>query len=184
MSLKICTYNGDFHCDQIFACYLIRKLIGLDAKIIRSRDSTLIEKSDYVIGVGLIYDHSRSLYDYHQSNFKKTTLKCLDPRKPFTIKLSCAGLVYHHYGRRIIKQILSSTPNFQLSPEFDDNEQIETLFDVIYENFVSEIDAIANETHIVESSSVFRINTDLTSRVSRLRPNWTDQISDDLQTQR
>lgn len=50
------------------------------------------------------------------------------------IKLSSAGLIYCHFGQKIIKQLV---------PELDDNDN-EMIFKKIYENFIKEIDGIDN----------------------------------------
>ncbi|XP_015781425.1 uncharacterized protein LOC107359465 isoform X2 [Tetranychus urticae] len=171
MAHTVCTYDGDFHCDQVFACYLIKKLLHVKPNIIRTQDSAIIGKSDFVIGVGSVYDHNKQRYDHHHLDL---TLKSLDPSKPFKIKLSCAGLVYHHYGRDVIAKILGLT-----EPCFKD--EVEALFDVIYENFVQEIDAMANRTAICEGEPNFKIGTDLTSRINRLRStNSLDDTENDL----
>ena len=65
----------------------------------------------------------------------KETLKTLQSTKPFTTKLSSAGLVYFHFGRTVIAQTLRIKEEDVLT---------EKMFDKIYENFIQEIDAIDN----------------------------------------
>ena len=62
-------------------------------------------------------------------------MKTLNPNKPWVTKLSSAGLVYLHFGQRVISQILKTK---------EDNYVTRKIYDKIYENFVQEIDAIDN----------------------------------------
>ena len=62
-------------------------------------------------------------------------MKTLNPNKPWVTKLSSAGLVYLHFGHRVISQILKTTEKDDVTCK---------IYDKIYENFVQEIDAIDN----------------------------------------
>ena len=62
-------------------------------------------------------------------------MKTLNPNKPWVTKLSSAGLVYLHFGQRVISQILKTK---------EENDVTRKIYDKIYENFVQEIDAIDN----------------------------------------
>lgn len=62
-------------------------------------------------------------------------MKTLNPNKPWVTKLSSAGLVYLHFGQRVISQILKTK---------EEDDATHKIYDKIYENFVQEIDAIDN----------------------------------------
>lgn len=62
-------------------------------------------------------------------------MKTLNPSKPWVTKLSSAGLVYLHFGHRVISQILKTK---------EEDDVTRKIYDKIYENFVQEIDAIDN----------------------------------------
>ena len=62
-------------------------------------------------------------------------MKTLNPNKPWVTKLSSAGLVYLHFGHRVISQILKTK---------EEDDVTRKIYDKIYENFVQEIDAIDN----------------------------------------
>ena len=62
-------------------------------------------------------------------------MKTLKPNKPWVTKLSSAGLVYLHFGQRVISQILKTK---------EEDDVTRKIYDKIYENFVQEIDAIDN----------------------------------------
>jgi uncharacterized UPF0160 family protein len=53
----------------------------------------------------------------------------------FTTKLSSAGLVYVHFGRRVIAELLAID---QSDPAVD------VLFKKVYESFIEEVDAVDN----------------------------------------
>lgn len=62
-------------------------------------------------------------------------MKTLNPNKPWVTKLSSAGLVYLHFGQRVISQILKTK---------EEDDVTCKIYDKMYENFVQEIDAIDN----------------------------------------
>lgn len=51
------------------------------------------------------------------------------------IKLSSAGLVYLHFGKEILAQLMKTTK---------DDSMVDVIYAKVYENFVQEIDAIDN----------------------------------------
>ncbi|XP_017141385.1 UPF0160 protein [Drosophila miranda] len=171
--LWIGTHNGTFHCDEVVACFMLKQLPEYEnAEIFRSRDDkALREKCDLIVDVGSVYDHDKKWYDHHQTSFKET-FNMLRPEvsKDFNIRLSSAGLIYTHYGERVIQSILKRERNVQLSP---DNLQL--AFVQIYGNFISELDAIDNGVNMYDGGEPrYKINTHLSARVGRLNPSWQD----------
>lgn len=78
---------------------------------------------------------SANRFDHHQPTFS-STLSSIFPKKTFgTIKLSSAGLVYAHFGHQIISQLMEWPK---------DDPQTDKLFDMVYDQFIKEIDAIDN----------------------------------------
>lgn len=61
--------------------------------------------------------------------------------KPWSTKLSSAGLVYCHFGREIIKQFC---------PDSMDEKEREAIFDYVYDRFIQEVDAIDNGVSICD----------------------------------
>jgi len=162
---KIGTHNGTFHCDEVMACYLLKQLPEYeDAEIVRTRDPALLEQCDIVVDVGGVFDASRFRFDHHQKSFTDTMHSLSDGRFPWTIKLSSAGLVYFHFGERIIGKMLGRSP---------EDAFVQLLFKKIYENLMQEIDAIDNGVDICsQGSPTYEINTNLSSRVGRCNPPW------------
>lgn len=62
-------------------------------------------------------------------------MSTLCPGKPWVTKLSSAGLVYLHFGRTLLAQILEVKPEDQIA---------DMVFDLVYENFIEEIDGVDN----------------------------------------
>ena len=132
---KIGTHNGAFHVDEILACAMLKKLPEYaDAEIIRTRDSKILDECDIVVDVGGVFDPKTHRYDHHQKSFTHS-MSTLIPESPFVTKLSSAGLVYVHFGKKLIAQIIEK-------PESD--PLVETIFVKVYKKFMEEIDANDN----------------------------------------
>lgn len=169
MGKTIGTHSGNFHCDDALACFLLKQLPEYkDATVVRSRDPAVLDKCDVVVDVGAVFDPAKRRYDHHQKGFVET-MNSLDPSKKWTTKLSSAGLVYAHHGREVIAETLgwkTTDPN------------LEKIYDKVYENFMEEIDAIDNGISAYDGEPRYRINTNLSSRVSHLNPPWNEPNPD------
>uniref|UniRef100_A0A914V847 Uncharacterized protein n=1 Tax=Plectus sambesii TaxID=2011161 RepID=A0A914V847_9BILA len=166
MAHKIGTHNGNFHCDEALACFMLKKLPEYsDSEIVRTRDTATLEKCNIVVDVGGVYDHHKMRYDHHQREFKDT-MKSLDILPKFTTKLSSAGLVYAHYGRRVIGVILG-VPN--------EDPCLDVLFEKVYESFIEEVDAGDNGIPPFDGTPRYHVSTTLAARVGHLNPPWNDE---------
>ncbi|RMZ95313.1 UPF0160 mitochondrial [Brachionus plicatilis] len=176
MALKIGTHNGQFHCDEVLACFMLKQLPDYkDSSILRTRDPVELDKCDIVVDVGGVYDPAKNRFDHHQRSFGETFCS-LDPSKPWTIKLSSAGLVYVHFGKQIIDSVLRKY-------SLEDDKLVNILYDKIYEQFIREIDAIDNGVEIAETKK-YDITTNLSSRVSYFNPAWNqDDLDENAQFQ-
>lgn len=159
--IKIGTHSGVFHCDEVLGTYMLQ-LILPDSVIVRSRDNDVLKQCDIVIDVGNEYDPNRLLFDHHQKGFSES-VSTLKPGKPWSTKLSSAGLVYCHFGSDVIKKILGANVS---------SEKVDAVFDHVYENFIQEIDAIDNGFPMFEGEPRYRITTHLSSRVNQLNKQW------------
>ncbi|RWS03210.1 UPF0160 protein MYG1: mitochondrial-like isoform X2 [Dinothrombium tinctorium] len=167
----IATHNGTFHCDDALAVFLIKLLPeNKYAKVVRTRDKQLLDQCDFVLDVGAVYDHETRRYDHHQPSFNHT-MNSIIVAKPFCIKLSSAGLVYTHYGHRIISTLSGLDEN---SPEVD------AVFDKVYEKFVQEIDAIDNGIAMCSETPVYEIHTNISTRVKHFLPSWREESNDQI----
>ncbi|XP_059473307.1 MYG1 exonuclease [Neocloeon triangulifer] len=166
---KIGTHNGVFHCDEVVACNLLKRLPEYkDAEIVRTRDPKVLETCDIVVDVGAIYDHEKKRYDHHQREFNET-LKSIRPDKPFEIKLSSAGLVFCHYGEQILRGMIGK----------ENESLLDILYNKMYETFVMEIDGIDNGVNICDGEQRYQIHTNLSSRVGHLNPSWNETDFDE-----
>lgn len=159
-TMKICTHSGNFHCDEALAIALLKLLPEYsDATIIRTRDQAVIDGCDVVVDVGNVYDPAKLRFDHHQTDF------CDFFDKQHSVsRLSSAGLVYRHFAKRIFREVYGVTKE----------EEVEQLYQSIYDNLIEGLDAIDNGVPVAEGPLKYRVNTDLSSRVGRLNPTWVD----------
>ena len=100
-------------------------------------------------------------------------MKDLNPKLDHTIKLSSAGLVYHHFGRDVLVEVLRS-----LGSEQNDEEKLDIFYEQIYRKFVKEIDGIDNGITIAENPK-YEIHTGISSRISHFNLQWTEEQTDE-----
>ncbi|XP_064161125.1 UPF0160 protein MYG1, mitochondrial [Anguilla rostrata] len=166
---KIGTHNGTFHCDEVFACFLLRQLPEYkDAEIVRTRDPAVLATCDVVVDVGGEFDPKKHRYDHHQRSFVET-FSSLCPEKPWGTKLSSAGLIYLHFGRQVLEKLT------QLQP---DDRRLDALYDKLYENFVEEVDAVDNGISQYDGEPRYAVSSTLSARVSHLNPRWNSKSQD------
>ena len=164
---RIGTHSGTFHCDDALACYMLKTLPECsEAKITRSRDPDILDKCDILVDVGSVFDTSKHRYDHHQREFDESMSSLSGGKYPWSTKLSSAGLVYFHFGHRIVSLIS------KLALE---DPSLEHIYCKIYENFVEEIDANDNGISQYNGEPKFHITTTVSSRVSHLLPAWNDK---------
>ncbi|XP_062504308.1 MYG1 exonuclease-like isoform X1 [Corticium candelabrum] len=157
------THNGKFHCDEVLACRLLTTLHEYQhAEIVRSRSPEKLDECDIVVDVGGVYDPERHRYDHHQRSFNGT-MNSINPKYPWTTKLSSAGLVYLHFGRRVIGQIIE---------EDEKSSVVDVIYKKVYENFIEEIDAVDNGITQCDEKPRYRLSTTISSRVGFLNPPW------------
>ncbi|ABN65680.1 predicted protein [Scheffersomyces stipitis CBS 6054] len=167
---RICTHSGSFHADESLAVYMLRLLPKFaDAELIRSRNPKDWEESDIVVDVSGKYDGVK-FFDHHQREFNSTF------SEKYNTKLSSAGLVYKHFGKEIIQQVLEYTPE-------KDSKNIDLLYEKVYKEFIESLDAndngINNYSTEIEATKKFSDkNITLPSLVSKLNPKWNESCTD------
>lgn len=92
MNKNIVTHSGNFHADDVFAVATLL-IVFPDAKVIRTRDASLIENADVVADVGGIYDPNRLRFDHHQIEGAGSHYN--------GIPYASFGLVWKKYGEKI-----------------------------------------------------------------------------------
>lgn len=165
-TMIIGTHSGTFHADESLAVYMLKLLPEYaTSELIRSRDPEVLETCDIIVDVGGKYEEPK-YFDHHQRGFTETFS---DDHKT---KLSSAGLVYKHFGKKVIGQILKVSPA---------SEKAEALYSKIYEDFIEAIDANDNGIAAYPDtvSSAFKtFNITLPGMVSKLNPLWTEPSGD------
>lgn len=153
------THNGKIHADETIAIALLSNYYsknGSEVSILRSRDPRDFPNSNILIDVGHEYSHVHNKYDHHQDGFQEKW----SPESP-TI-LSAAGLVWRHYGDKIIEMYLSSNwEEFDFSENFTE-DIIEELVDIIYQKIFLEVDANDNGI-VVERQEGINISSVISS---------------------
>ena len=89
------------------------------------------------------------------------------------IRLSSVGLVYVHYGKQVLKELIKKDPRNTNHLENDD-KFIDVLYYKVYEHLIKEIDAIDNGVNIADERR-YEISTNLSARVGRFNPEWNDE---------
>lgn len=170
---QIATHDGTFHCDEVLACHMLRNHTATfrNAGIVRTRDTSLLAKADVVVDVGAEYDASKQRYDHHQRGFAHTFAE--DGHRS-RIKLSSAGLIYKHFGEEVVRTVLSDD-GIDL-----DTDDLRRVYFQVYDCFMEAVDAIDNgiERYVSNEPPRYESSTDLSSRISRLNPEWNDTNPD------
>ncbi|XP_067939504.1 MYG1 exonuclease-like isoform X1 [Watersipora subatra] len=181
LNMKIGTHNGTFHCDDALAVWMLKqtKEFG-NAEVIRTRTPKKLDECDIVVDVGAVFDHAERRYDHHQREFKET-YNSLDPSKPWTTKLSSAGLVYVYYGKEIIKNLMERNG---VSGDKLSDELVGIIADKVYANLIEEIDAVDNGISQTDGTTRYKVTTTISQRVANLNPFWNAEISDEIMMKR
>jgi len=116
------------------------------------------------VDVGGVYSPEKHRYDHHQRGFSEV----FGAGGFDKIKLSSAGLVYKHFGKRIIAQRTGMS---------EDDPKVEILWLRLYSEMIESVDAIDNGVNIA-SDPAYTQRTDVSSRVKRLNPNWNEVATD------
>eukprot|EP00884_Botryococcus_braunii_P014403 jgi/Botrbrau1/22964/Bobra.0030s0036.1 len=165
MPMKIGTHSGKFHCDEALGVFLLKRFLYPEAEVVRTRDPTKLAECDIVLDVGGTYDPGTLRFDHHQRGFDESF------GNGFETKLSSAGLVYKHFGKQIIAELLGLPVE---SPE------VGTVYTAVYKNFIHGVDAVDNGVNQYETSAQAKYvdHTHLSGRVAALNPRWNDDQSD------
>lgn len=162
-SNTICTHSGTFHCDEALAVSMMKSLPEFSKNpILRTRDADLISQCKIVVDVGAVYDSSAMRFDHHQRGFEEVF------NGKSKTKLSSAGLVYKHFGVRVVAEILGWDLGCQ---------EVKLVHEKVYKEFVEHVDGIDNGVDQYEDCGKKRYSsaTNLSARVSFLNPEWNEE---------
>lgn len=165
--VRIGTHNGTFHCDEALGCFLLRLTPQFrDAEIVRTRKQDVLDGLDAVLDVGGVYDPVKQRFDHHQRGFDHAL------GHGYSTKLSSAGLIYKHFGRQIVADLMGLP---------QEHEDVETVFLAVYKNFIEGVDAVDNgvNQYVSDSPPLYQNNTHLGARVARLNPDWLEEQTEE-----
>lgn len=161
------THDGSFHCDEALAVGMLKLLPQFaNSTLVRTRNPALLAKCGIVVDVGAVYDADTKRFDHHQREFTGV----LDGYKT---KLSSAGLVYKHYGKDIIRELLKD--HKALTPSF-----VDICYRKLYTSFVEHIDAIDNGISVSDGPARYHVSTTLSARVGHLNPSWNEEQTPEI----
>ncbi|KAF7728068.1 hypothetical protein EC973_006705 [Apophysomyces ossiformis] len=159
--------NNPIASDEALAVWMLRQTDEFkNANVVRSRDPAKLAECNVIVDVGGVYDPKEHKYDHHQRGFFET----FDDKHQ--TKLSSAGLIYKHFGRQVIQQILKKT-------EADD--EVETIFQKTYDSFIESLDAHDNGISAYPNTlqPLFKESpTSLPARVGNKNPAWNETLTD------
>lgn len=175
------THNGVFHCDEILAVYMLQQLPKYrNSRVLRTRDNAMLDTCDIVVDVGSVFDPEKFRFDHHQITFHHT-LGSLRPEfadKWSKIRLSSAGLIYTFYGEEVIRSILKHEKDIDL-----DAKALRKVYEKVYEYFIQEIDGIDNGVPQFAGEPLYRISTNISSRVGGFNSQWNSSEDFDEMSQ-
>ncbi|GAA6064498.1 hypothetical protein JCM10212_002386 [Sporobolomyces blumeae] len=166
------THSGTFHADESLAIFLLKLLPRFaSADVVRSRNPDDWAKATVVVDVGGEYDADKMRFDHHQRGFNEVF------GHGFKTKLSSAGLVYKHFGKEVISNVVREPVESSL---------VETLWLKMYQDFVEAFDGIDNGVtqYVSSEPALYRSRTDLSSRIGNLNPRWNEESNDQVLDER
>lgn len=95
-SVTIITHSGSFHPDDVFAVstlLLSMEKHSVKALVVRTRDQATIERGDFVVDVGGVYDPATERFDHHQIGGAG--------ERDNGIPYASFGLVWKKYGEEV-----------------------------------------------------------------------------------
>jgi len=175
----ICTHSGSFHCDEVLACFMLTRYTNefRGAKILRSRNPEVWKTCDCLVDVGGVYNLAQHRYDHHQKSFTDVFDK--DNEKYNKVKLSSAGLIYKHFGREVVSEILKEE-QIELPKDVEEIIYLKT-----YKKLIEEVDGVDNgvDQWEVMENRVYAVTTTLGGQVKALNPAWNEPQTDDIAMQ-
>ena len=104
MTRLIATHSGTFHADDVFGVAVLAAVFP-DHRIIRTRHPDEIDRADFVVDVGGVWDPARGLFDHHQRGFEGARVRPGSDGQPVRAEgYASAGLVWREFGAAYVQQ--------------------------------------------------------------------------------
>jgi uncharacterized UPF0160 family protein len=153
--MLIVTHGGKFHADDAWAVAVLHVLFP-EAEIRRTRDPAVIERADFAIDVGGIWDPANGRFDHHQKGFSAA--------RPTGVPYASAGLVWKEYGARCVSALAAEHTGQRLT----DDEALHITYaidaDIVQYLDLSDVGAAKNAPGGYGLSAV----------ISGFNPGWLD----------
>lgn len=179
--MKIGTHSGQFHADEALAVWMLKKVPKFSsAEVVRTRDPAVLETCDIVCDVGGKYEPPK-WFDHHQREFTTT----FDVEHTIT-KLSSAGLIYKHYGKEVLNEILGAAVERMSASDpkkrkLDVSKMVESIYLRLYDSFIEAIDGMDNGVNASDAKPAYNTRgMMLQSVVGNLSPNPGEAYSDEI----
>jgi uncharacterized UPF0160 family protein len=148
-TITIQTHDKRFHADDVGAVSLLTSYynhLGYEVNVIRSRNKDLMENSDILVDVGEIYSPETGRYDHHQTSCDEIfKFGCVIP-------LSSIGMVWKHYGKKILELYLDSIHD-SLPEKINYSDHLDEIHSKVYFKIIQEIDAHDNGIASIKGGS-------------------------------
>ncbi|HVL74646.1 MAG TPA: MYG1 family protein [Noviherbaspirillum sp.] len=152
----IATHSGKFHADDVWAVAVL-DIVFPGCELIRTRDPALIERADFAVDVGGVWDPAAGRFDHHQKGF--------DAARASGVVYASAGLVWKAHGARCVARIAEREAGVQL-----DDERASQIAYAIDADVVQYLDM--SDTGAARSAPG---GYGLSALISGYNPNWMDE---------
>lgn len=159
-------HSGSFHADEVLATLLLKYHPKYTKSVvIRSRNNEILNKCDVVCDVGGEYNADKLRFDHHMKEFN--TYYDEDTK----IKCSSAGLIYKHFAKEILTNIMEAYGWLDQNSMFMDK-----IISKLYRNFILAVDAADNGVNAYpdDIKPKFLNDTHFSNRIARLNPEWNN----------
>jgi uncharacterized UPF0160 family protein len=147
----VITHNGSFHPDDVFAVATLQLHLGKEmVEVTRTRDAEVIEKADWVVDVGGVYDVETKRFDHHQNGA---------PVRDNGIPYAAFGLVWKHLGEAVAGS--------------------KDVADSIEERIAQQIDAGDNGITLYKTNEYDVSPYELYNVIGSFKPVWGSDVTDD-----
>jgi len=89
----VAVHSGNFHPDDVFAVAALAIYFGYIPKVIRTRDQQVINKADYVLDVGRLYNPLTNRFDHHGEGWNE--------KRDNGVLYASVGLLWRTLGTKI-----------------------------------------------------------------------------------
>jgi len=154
--MVIVTHSGKFHADDAWAAATLNVLYP-GSEIVRTRNPAIIDKADFAVDVGGIWDPASGRFDHHQKGF--------DGARQSGVVYASAGLVWREHGARCVAILAETHAGQRLSDDAAREIAYAIDADIVQYLDMSDTGAARNAPGSYGLSAV----------ISGFNPNWLDE---------